>query len=364
MKNQRFGVEIEMKGLSQPEARAVLWDYFGGDFDHLGRKWEVIIDQSVPNGFELVTPPLYYADIFVLQDVFRRLRLQGAVRSRSAGLHIHVDAHDFSPYQIINLVYEYANYSDLLTKMFNVYTHRRVLYCQPILTFARRLRKLTDISYESIERLWYSLAGTEGPSRYDRSRYTELNLNSYFYRRTIEFRAFNSTNHAGKLRAFIIIILSLVESAKRYSGIIPLEPSLNRREDEAIQNARLLFEYLSIQTFEFHNDRRHLLKNIKRHFKKQSSERKKSYTFTASTGMKFDGGSYSEILDEMMDNYYFDQDDIRVLILDLRKKKGKKEPSLLYEQLRSRSHNAESFAQALIGYLEDNGVGVTNINGE
>jgi len=49
------------------------------------------------------------------------------------------------------------------------------------------------------------LARSQGQSAwaFGSSRYHGLNFNSYFYRRTIEFRYFEGTTHAGKVKAYV-----------------------------------------------------------------------------------------------------------------------------------------------------------------
>jgi hypothetical protein len=64
---------------------------------------------------------------------------------------------------------------------------------------------------------WY---GTFGGSaqRYDGSRYHGVNLNSLFYRGTVEFRWFafaTSKLHAGEVKAYVQFVLALVAAAKR-----------------------------------------------------------------------------------------------------------------------------------------------------
>ena len=49
MKSQRFGVEIELTGISKANVRRILTEYFNDDelFDLQGREWNVKYDSSI-----------------------------------------------------------------------------------------------------------------------------------------------------------------------------------------------------------------------------------------------------------------------------------------------------------------------------
>ena len=115
MKDQRWGIEIEMSGLTRQKAAEVTAEYFGttatydGGFysawsvlDTQGRKWKFVSDGSIhihskrpglpAEAVELVSPICTYDDIPVVQDIVRKLRAAHAVSDQSCGIHIHVDA--------------------------------------------------------------------------------------------------------------------------------------------------------------------------------------------------------------------------------------------------------------------------------
>ena len=67
-------------------------------------------------------------------------------------------------------------------------------------------------SMQELERLWYN--GPSGRSyHYNDTRYHALNLHSVFSKGTIEFRLFNSTLHAGKVKAYIQLCLAISHQA-------------------------------------------------------------------------------------------------------------------------------------------------------
>ena len=69
-----------------------------------------------------------------------------------------------------------------------------------------KIRKLpTNVSMEQLKREWYG--GADGSNEhYNWTRYYALNLHSVFYRGTLEWRCFESTLHAGKVRANITFL--------------------------------------------------------------------------------------------------------------------------------------------------------------
>ena len=131
LKEQRFGVEVEMTGISRKKAADVLAEVFGtiaGEpdstcyhtriiKDQKNRKWKVMRDSSITPvrndnsnapmdeyRVEMVTPPLNYEDIELLQVVIRKLRENGAKSHRSCGIHIHVDGANHTAASLRRLV--------------------------------------------------------------------------------------------------------------------------------------------------------------------------------------------------------------------------------------------------------------------
>lgn len=111
MKTQRFGIEIEMTGLSRQRAAQVLSEYFGTRLSHDGggydaysvldsqnRRWKIVSDASISveckrgsadstYRVELVSPICKYEDIETIQEIVRKLRAAGAIANASCGIH-------------------------------------------------------------------------------------------------------------------------------------------------------------------------------------------------------------------------------------------------------------------------------------
>ena len=237
MRSQRFGIEIEMTGLTRCEAAKVLAGYFrtettyvGGSYDaytvrdHEGRQWKIMKDSSIRcenksgvrasdrHAVEMVSPICHYDDIPTIQELVRQLRHKGARVNSSCGIHVHVDASRHNPQTLRNIVNIMASKEDLLYKTLQIQVDRQ-RYCKKADTrFLDQVNQVRPRTMNEIERLWYNGA-SRSYSHYDHSRYYGLNLHSVFSKGTVEFRLFNSTLHAGEVKSYIQLCLAISNQA-------------------------------------------------------------------------------------------------------------------------------------------------------
>lgn len=88
-------------------------------------------------------------------------------------------------------------------------------------------------SFETQKNAWYNFYGYRDADRaadehYNQSRYHILNLHRFFSTlgtpaNTIEVRAFNSTLHAGVIRSYVLLVLSMNASALTQRNIRPVK---------------------------------------------------------------------------------------------------------------------------------------------
>jgi hypothetical protein len=186
----RFGVEIEMVGLSPIEAAVVVDDYFSHVREPCSGEWTVIRDASVPDGFELRTPPLTYAHVPLLEEVYLHLRGAGAACSPdTAGLHVHVDAERFTIRNLADLSVVWANAEPALYCLFDVHPRRALRYCRPVRSLAKRLTEAPEITGGDLRHHWSAAFRSRAGMP---AKHRGLNLESYERCRTVEFRIFNS----------------------------------------------------------------------------------------------------------------------------------------------------------------------------
>ena len=237
MRDQTFGSEIEMTGITRRAAAKLLAEKFGTVITHMGggydtyivrdqenRAWRLVSDSSIRQEargsrdasrsyeVELVSPICKYEDIPLLQEVVRTLRHGGAKVNDSCGIHVHIGLGRHTAQTLRNLVNIMAAKEDLLYKALQVEVDRE-RYCQKAdLRFLDELNRRKPRTMEMLEREWYN-----GESRrfihYDSSRYHALNLHSVFSKGTIEFRIFNSTLHAGEVKAYVQLCMAISHQA-------------------------------------------------------------------------------------------------------------------------------------------------------
>ncbi|MEG0387149.1 MAG: amidoligase family protein, partial [Niameybacter sp.] len=107
--------------------------------------------------------------------------------------------------------------------------------------------------------IWYEGYGVQDRNRhYHQSRYHGLNLHSTFTKGTVEFRLFNSTTHAGKIKAYIQFCLAL-----SYQALTQKKASARRTyTDNEKYTFRCWMLRLGLNGEEFKTCRHHLLANL------------------------------------------------------------------------------------------------------
>lgn len=241
LKNQLFGVEVEMTGITREKAAAIVAEVLGTTAsrpdstcyktrtiaDQAARKWKVMRDSSICSirndgsnapmdeyKVELVTPPLNYIDIELLQNIIRKLRENGAKSHSSCGIHIHVDGTNHNPQSLRRLVSFMTSRQDLIYEALEI-GNRADRWCHKLNSaLLIEMKKDKNLSKEKAEQIWYSSAndgycGSISHEHYNSTRYHGVNLHSYFSKGTVEFRLFNSTLHAGKIKAYIQFCLAM-----------------------------------------------------------------------------------------------------------------------------------------------------------
>lgn len=235
MRTQTFGVEIEMTGITRQAAADVAAKYFGttstylgGGYDkyaatdNSGRQWCFVSDSSIQvqskrgkraQAVEMVTPILHYEDIETLQEVVRRLRKAGAMTNSSCGLHVHIGAEKHTPKSLRNLVNIITSKQDLLVKALKI-DPRRLNYCKKLeSSLSENLNKKQPKSMDKVADIWYDGYCGDRSAHYNSSRYRLLNLHATFTKNTVEFRCFNSTLHAGRVKAYVQFCLAVSHQA-------------------------------------------------------------------------------------------------------------------------------------------------------
>ena len=110
---------------------------------------------------------------------------------------------------------------------------------------------------EQMKRLWYG--GYDGSrEHYHSSRYHACNLHSVFQKGTIEFRAFNSNLHAGKVKAYLQFCLAITAQAHNQRSARPTKTV----SDNEKYTFRVWLLRLGMIGDEFKTARKHLLDHL------------------------------------------------------------------------------------------------------
>ncbi|MGN1367801.1 MAG: amidoligase family protein [Aristaeellaceae bacterium] len=294
IQNQNFGVEIELTGISREVGAQVIADYFSTSnirhvgsaygavhaLDRKGRTWKCMRDSSIRPQVkchgrientnndlrcEVVTPILQYEDLEDLQQIVRNLREKGAFANSSCGIHVHVDGINHTPESLTRLINFAVGRQDLFYEALEI-GDREDRWCKKINSdLLTAMKHDTVKTKESVERIWYSGANDGYGSgisheHYNPTRYHGINLHAFFTKGTVEFRLFNGTTHAGKIKAYIQFCLAMSAWAINANGNIHFMKSTHYADK--VQRGKLMLgvlkNRLGMRGKEFKTARYHL----------------------------------------------------------------------------------------------------------
>lgn len=297
LKNQLFGAEVEMTGITREKAAVIIAEVLGSTAsrpdstcyktqiitDQTARKWKIMRDSSIipiRNGgnnasvdeyrVEFVTPPLEYEDIELLQNIIRKLRENGAKSHSSCGIHIHIDGTNHNANSLRKLVNFMTARQDLIYEALEIGI-RADRWCKKLnSSLLAKMKKDKNLSKEKLEQIWYSsandgYAGGINYEHYNHTRYHGINLHSYFSKGTIEFRLFNSTLHAGKIKAYIQFCLAVSAWAINSQDKIVFRSMSGYTAEQKVTIMRnILTHRLGLYGNEFKTCRLHFMTSLKK----------------------------------------------------------------------------------------------------
>jgi len=298
MKTLKFGIEMEMTGITRKNAAEIISKvlgtnntrYTGGTdgyntwsaFDAQGRKWKAMYDGSLSTErlneagqrvsdhtsemeCEVVSPICTYEDIETIQAVVRALKQAGALVNRSCGIHIHVGAEKFDAQHLRVLSNMVASKEELLIKALKIQNRRLGHFCQRTnKNFIKEMNDKKPATEDALMDLWYDSQGYHsGATHYARDHYNDtryhiLNLHAYNTKGTVEFRCFEATLHAGKVKAYLQMALAISAAALKARSASPRETVT----DNPKYTFRCWMLRLGLIGDEFKTCRYHLLNNL------------------------------------------------------------------------------------------------------
>jgi hypothetical protein len=232
MKTFSFGVELETVGASRESIAAAIASVTGGTVQPAswngrltvalpdGRKWRIEHDGSLAGHVhtaEVVSPILTWTDMEMLQVVTRAIRtIARATTNETCGLHVHVGVSALDGSALGRLAKLCTQQEALLYKALQV-SESRVRWCKPADdAFIARVVAQRPATKEALLSAWYGSAVERDMARgthRHQSRYRGLNLHAVQFHGTAEFRYFDGTLHAGKVKTYVQLCLALVAKA-------------------------------------------------------------------------------------------------------------------------------------------------------
>lgn len=207
--NRNFGVEIEACNCTRErlarELRAAGISVQVEGYNHTDHSdhWKLVTDSSLhgSNTFELVSPILHgEAGIDELEKVCWVLDLCDVKVNDTCGLHIHMDAHDFTMDTWRNLAITYKRLEPVIDA-FMPGSRRNNRYCKPLSgiseTAIRGARTINDL-----RRVFNS------------DRYHKVNLEAYARHCTVEFRQHGGSTNFTKMSAWIHFLEKMITFAQ------------------------------------------------------------------------------------------------------------------------------------------------------
>jgi hypothetical protein len=278
LRDLRFGIEIETIGRTRDAVANAIQSvaggsvrYHGGVFDAwhvtegLGRVWKVVSDASLVSvsprhRAEVVSPVLKYDDLELLQGVVRSIRSGGARVDAHCAIHVHVDASTFDGRQLANLLKLIYKQEPLILTALGIGSTRLACYTKPISPdLIARIDRQRPKTREELNAIWYGHHNTQ-PQHYDPTRYHGVNLHNVWCRGTVEFRWFEGSLHAGKIKTYIQFVLAV--AARGLNG----RSASSRRRILDVRSARYDFRVfllrLGLIGEEFKTARKHLLAQL------------------------------------------------------------------------------------------------------
>lgn len=207
--NRRCGIEIEAYNCDKHhlarELREAGIDVAVEGYNHDTRNhWKLVTDSSLTgnNTFELVSPILEgEAGLQELQKVCWVLDFCDAKVNDSCGLHIHMDAANFTIETWRNLATTYRRLESVVDS-FMPTSRRHNTYCKSLTGISEQCIR----EAQTIEQLRHAFGN---------DRYHKLNLESYARHRTVEFRQHGGTTNFTKMENWIRFTANMITFAQQ-----------------------------------------------------------------------------------------------------------------------------------------------------
>lgn len=259
-RNLKFGMELELTVPSRSLLERKLTErgitvVTPSSTHEVVSGWKIVSDSSIRvrtrgyQGCELVSPPsTNFDELKIVCEVLKEI---DAKVNSSCGLHIHHDISDLKRRQIMRVYNFYNKYEEVINYSMpaNRVDNR---YCKPVSTIINKVN-----SCETKQQLLKEIAGQGSRLYYSNCRYYTLNLRSFLYYGTIEFRQGFATIDFDTISSWILFTHKIIERALEIENDIEYNVEsldINNKFSEMIKELKI--------------DNTSVEKNMKNRFKK------------------------------------------------------------------------------------------------
>ncbi|WP_185274738.1 amidoligase family protein [Chryseobacterium indologenes] len=235
---RKFGVEIEFFGTENSALdqnfRASGLEFRNENYNHTTRPhWKFVSDGSIrgTNAKELVSPVLQGTDgLKDFRKACKALRLSNAKVNTTCGVHVHLDANDYSIENFRTLLknqYFIENQIDKIMPRSRRVNNNR--YCQGFRSNNQSTFFQKIDACQTVNEL----------SNLFRTRYYKLNLQSFQRHGTVEFRQHSASTNFLKIKNWILICARLVEFSKQNILLTDINQILDENLQEYFEDREL-----------------------------------------------------------------------------------------------------------------------------
>jgi len=199
--------------------------------------WKLVFDGSISagsgyKGYELVSPPSSNFDD--LKIVCKVLKESGVKTNTSCGFHVHHEIKELKRRQIMRIYNFYYKYERLINLMHNK-SRDDNRYCKSLDYIINSVR-----GCQTKEEMLNKIAGKGETRYYSNCRYYKINLRSYIFYGTIEFRQAAGTIDYNEITDWITFTHKIIERSLQIENDV--QEIDREQKDEYISNPASQYE--------------------------------------------------------------------------------------------------------------------------
>ena len=237
--NRTYGVELELADVPLPPGEDDVLRFLtqsmndagivtdlapdGSEDEPVGGCWKVVWDCTAGltggGGAELVSPPMRSHDgLEQVQRVYLVLDEIGATVNKHCGLHVHHDAGDLTPTQMVRVSALYRRHQEAISSLLPVF-RRNNTYAMPEIALVHDVEAMRSVKSwtQPFERFRVSRAMSGG------DRHRAVNWLAYASHGTVEFRQHHATLDAGEIIYWVLFTQAMVSAAMGDGGLQGME---------------------------------------------------------------------------------------------------------------------------------------------